>query len=128
MLFPQPNETPFVHDNINALVRWPLRFLGRHPDRYEIAAADTVAFSAALDIIVSAQRWYARSSARHGFPLVSRSTNREVPDRTSRFSLERSRTRSSAPSTSESSDTGARRDTASAIDARVGHERSYHDV
>lgn len=52
MRFPQLDEIPFRRDRVKAVLIWPLCAALGHPERYEIAAADTVSFTEAAAIIV----------------------------------------------------------------------------
>jgi hypothetical protein len=51
MRFPQLSEMAFRRDQLVAVLRWPFCALRRHPERYEIAAADTVSLSEAAAIV-----------------------------------------------------------------------------
>jgi hypothetical protein len=51
MRFPQLSEMAFRRDQLAAVLRWPLCALRRHPEHYEIAAADTVSLSDASAIV-----------------------------------------------------------------------------
>ena len=52
MRFPPLHEMPFRKDRIKAVLIWPVCEARGHPERYEIAAADTVSFTEAAAIIV----------------------------------------------------------------------------